>query len=142
MAARMRESSVTLPSWSGTLKSTRTKTRFPAASRSRTVSLSMFEFLPGRGAGSGRRGDRQALRDERGEIRDAAAVAPLVVVPGDDLHEVAAQDHVRREVDDGRAAVTAEVGRDERVVARAQDALEAVGRLVAEGLVELVEGDV
>ena len=35
------ESSVTLPSSSGTLKSTRTKTRLPAASRSRTVSLSM-----------------------------------------------------------------------------------------------------
>ena len=39
--ARMRESSVTLPSASGTLKSTRTKTRLPATSASRTVSLSM-----------------------------------------------------------------------------------------------------
>src|SRR3989304_3279088 len=39
--ARMRESSVTLPSASGTLKSTRTKTRLPVTSASRTVSLSM-----------------------------------------------------------------------------------------------------
>ena len=41
IAARMRESSVTLPSSSGTLKSTRTNTRFPATSASRTVSLSI-----------------------------------------------------------------------------------------------------
>ena len=35
----MRESSVTLPSSRGTLKSTRTKTRLPCASRSLTVSF-------------------------------------------------------------------------------------------------------
>ena len=40
-AARIRESSVTLPSSRGTLKSTRTKTRLPATSTSRIVSLSM-----------------------------------------------------------------------------------------------------
>ncbi len=41
IAARMRESSVTRPSASGTLKSTRTKTRLPATSASRIVSLSI-----------------------------------------------------------------------------------------------------
>ncbi len=70
MAARMRESSETLPSASGTLKSTRTKTRLPATSASRTERASM----------SG--GDRQTGGDERDQIGDAAAVAPLVVVPG------------------------------------------------------------
>src|SRR5450759_4505132 len=134
----MRESSVTLPSASGTLKSTRTKTRLPAASRSRMVSLSIFDSSgsPG-GSGSG-----QPVGDELHEVRDAAAVAPLVVVPGDDLDEVAAQDHVRREVDDRRPAVASEVAGDERLVAGAEDALERAGGRVAEGLVELLEGDV
>ena len=86
----------------------------------------------------GGRGQAGARRRTR-EVRHAAAVAPLVVVPGDDLDEVAAQDHVRREVDDGRAGVAPEVGRDERLVARAEDALHRAGRGVAEGLVELLE---
>ena len=47
IAARMRESSVTRPSASGTLKSTRTKTRLPATSASRIVSLSMTSVLLG-----------------------------------------------------------------------------------------------
>ena len=57
MAARMRESSVTLPSASGTLKSTRTKTRLPATSASRTVSLS----IDGQAA-TGRRAATNAIR--------------------------------------------------------------------------------
>src|SRR3990172_12255188 len=110
--ARMRESSTTWPSSSGTLKSTRTKTFLPAGSKSRTVSLSMIVRRPWLQAGS----------DERDEVGDAAAVAPFVVVPGDDLHEVPAQRHGRGAVDDRRAAVATEVGRDERVVAHAEDA--------------------
>ncbi len=50
MAARIRESSVTLPSASGTLKSTRTKTRLPATSTSRMVSLSIGQAATGRRA--------------------------------------------------------------------------------------------
>ena len=34
------------------------------------------------------------------EVRDAAAVAPLVVVPGDDLHELIAHHHGAEGVDD------------------------------------------
>ena len=41
----------------------------------------------------------QALGDERRQIRDAAAVAPFVVIPGDDLDEVA-QHHRRLAIDD------------------------------------------
>ena len=52
------ESSVTLPSSSGTLKSTRTKTRLPEASTSRMVSLSMRS--PGSGAGRRAAGSRAA----------------------------------------------------------------------------------
>ena len=45
IAARTRESSVTFPSASGTLKSTRTNTRWPATSASRIVSFSIRSVL-------------------------------------------------------------------------------------------------
>ena len=132
-AARMRESSVTLPSSSGTLKSTRTKTRLPVASTSRMVSLSMVMPLAGDADGEPR-------GDEADQVGDAAAVAPLVVVPGDDLDHRAAEDHRRVGVDDRGARVAPEVGRDERLVGDAEDALHRAGRGVAEGVVELVDG--
>src|SRR6185503_8852217 len=128
MEARMRESSVTLPSSSGTLKSTRTKTRFPATSASRTVSLSMgCSWLsvgsPRSGGGAGGGGAGELRRDHRDEVGAAAAVAPLVVVPGDDLHHRPAEDHGARRVDDRGAGIAAEVGRDEGLVGHAEDAL-------------------
>src|SRR6185503_12052950 len=112
MAARTRESSLTLPSSRGTLKSTRTKTRLPATSTSRMVSLSMGCSAPlwsppsGGSAGPG----RELGGHEREEVGAAAAVAPFVVVPGDDLHHRPAEDHRALRVDDGRARVAPEVG--------------------------------
>ena len=44
------------------------------------------------------------------EVRDAAAVAPLVVVPGDDLHELIAHHHGAEGVDDRRTRVALVVG--------------------------------
>ena len=44
------------------------------------------------------------------QVRDAAAVAPLVVVPGDDLHELIADHHGAEGVDDRRAGVALVVG--------------------------------
>src|SRR5437870_2621025 len=128
--ARMRESSVTLPSSSGTLKSTRTKTRLPATSTSRIVSLST--------SGGSRGAGRQLRGDECQEVGTAAAVAPLVVVPGDDLHHRPAEHHRARRVDDRGARVTPEVGRYERLVRHAEDALHRAGRRGAERLVDLV----
>ena len=55
--ARIRESSVTLPSASGTLKSTRTKTRLPATSASRMLSLSTADQTA-----TGRRAATNAIR--------------------------------------------------------------------------------
>src|SRR3954453_7564537 len=160
MDARMRESSFTFPSSIGTLKSTRISTFLPATSASRTVSFSMVRASIGGGrcprSGSSRNwfgvsccgavllsggsGDGQPRRNEGDQVGDTAAVAPLVVVPRDDLHEVAAERHGRRGVDDRGAGVAAEVGRDEGLVADAEDALEAVGRGIAERGVELVCG--
>src|SRR4249919_2389563 len=134
MDARMRESSETLPSASGTLKSTRTKTRFPATSTSRIVSLSMAASVP-RPSG----GDGQTGRHVGDEVRDAAAVAPLVVVPGDHLDHVPAEDHGRLGVDDRGARVALEVHRHERFVRDAEDALEWAGRGGAERVVELLD---
>src|ERR1039458_6915146 len=123
----MRESSVTLPSCSGTLKSTRTKTRLLLASTSRIVSLSMSVGAPSGDA------DRQALGHEADQIRDAAAVAPLVVVPRDHLDHRPAEHHGRLRVDDRGAAVTPEVGRHERLVGHAKDPLERPGGRLPEG---------
>ena len=50
------------------------------------------------------------------QICNAAAVAPLVVVPGDHLGEVFAEQHGARGVDDCGARVATEVGGDERLV--------------------------
>src|ERR1700690_2058930 len=148
-AATIRLSSVILPSSSGTLKSTRTKTRLPAASRSRIVSLFIDTSslawpdvgTRGRSDLSSRSGFRrwlEALGDELGEVGDAAAVAPLVVVPGKNLDEVAgpADDHRQRGVDDRGARVGLEVHRDERLVADAEDALERTRGGLAEGVVD------
>src|SRR3954451_18196691 len=143
----MRESSLTLPSSTGTLKSTRTSTRLRAGSKSRTVSLSIACVLlsicglvsapDGRGlqpvAGA------EALPDERDEVCHAAGVAPLVVVPGDDLDHIA-QNHRVDGADDGRVLVALEVHRDERLIGVVHDAIEvAVGGLL-ERLVDFFLG--
>ena len=90
-------SSVIAPFLIGTLKSTRTKTRLPVRSRSVT-----------------RTGHLQPLLAEEAQQVDAAArIAPLVVVPRQDLHEVAVHDAGVRRVEDRRVGVAAEVDRDE-----------------------------
>src|SRR3954471_18020160 len=133
----MRESSVTLPSSSGTLKSTRVKTRFPVTSASRTVSLSMG----GSGRCAGRALARGELRrDEAEQVRATAAVAPLVVVPGDDLDHRPAQHHRARRVDDRGPGVTAEVRRHQLLVGDAEDALHRSRRGRPERLVDLLWG--
>src|SRR5574337_130030 len=134
----MRVSSTTLLSSRGTLKSTRRNTRFSRGSKSRTVSLSISASLSPKAARGPARGS-QALGHVGHEVGHAAAVAPLVVVPGDDLHEVAAEDHAGRGVDDRGAAVAAEVARDEGLVRDAEDARQWAGGGRAEGRVELLD---
>ena len=92
-AARIRASSLTSPSRpSGTLKSTRTNTRRSRRSRSSIVRLDMAGTR--RPAGPGRSAGRSlpAPPHEGDEIAHAARVAPLVVVPGEHLHERAVHD--------------------------------------------------
>ena len=87
--ARMRESSLTLPSSMGTLKSTRTRTRLPAGPRPGRSACPWLRAAQAVAAATSMR-----AADERDEVGHAAAVAPLVVVPGDDLHEVPPSDIV------------------------------------------------
>src|SRR5688572_15691169 len=92
--ARMRASSMISPPSIGTLKSTRTRTRLSRASSSWMERLRFtYELL------------RALLRDEGGKVRDAAGVAPLVVVPGSDLDHVVPHHHRDQRVDDGGVLV-------------------------------------
>ena len=103
--ARMRVSSPITPFFSGTLKSTRTKTRRSFRCRSRMVRL----LTAPAGVVQCRRYDhRPASR-----VDAAARVAPLVVVPGQDLEEVAVHHLGIRRVDDRGVRIAAEVDRHE-----------------------------
>src|SRR5438309_3036732 len=135
-AARMRVSSATPPFSSGTLKSTRTRTRLTCGSRSRTVRLSKLTRVL---AASG---DRNAhLRgDELGDVGEAARVTPLVVVPGNDLDHVAEDDRVHRTHDRGMR-VALEITRDERLLGVIHDPLERSFRRALERRIHLFLGD-
>src|SRR5207248_6466561 len=107
--ARIRVSSATLPASSGTLRSARTSTVFPATSASRTE-----------------RGSLIALEELPDQVDEAARVPPLVVVPAEDLdhppvhhRQVAVEDAGVRRVDDVR--------RHDRLVRVAEDPAEGAG---------------
>ena len=65
----------------------------------------------------------QALRvDVHGELEQTVGVAPLVVVPRDELDEGRRERDARVLVEDGRARVALEVGRDDLVLGVAHHA--------------------
>src|SRR2546426_12564060 len=136
-AARMRVSSATAPaSFSGTLKSTRTSTRFPRGSTSSTVRLR--KVTPRLAAGGDRLADLG--RDERGNVREPARVTPLVVVPGDDLDHIAERDRVDAAHDRG-VLVALQVARDERLLGVVHDPLERSLRRALERGIHLLLRD-
>src|SRR5881396_2675345 len=136
-AARMRVSLATAPaSFSGTLKSTRTSTRFPRGSTSSTVRLR--KVTPWLAAGGDRLADLG--RDERGNVREPARVTPLVVIPGDDLDHIAERDRVDAAHDRG-VLVALQVARDERLLGVVHDPLERSLRRVLERGVHLLLRD-
>ena len=59
----------------------------------------------------------------RNQLDDAAHVAPLVVVPRDELDKVGVQRDPSSSAEDGRVRVTHKVGRDDCIVRVAEDAL-------------------
>src|SRR5215218_11023960 len=125
----MRVSSATRPSSRGTLRSARTRTLLPATSASRTD----------RGLRTHWGADRRA--DLLGNVDEPAAVAPLVVVPADDLDHRPVR-HRREPVDDQRVWVADDVGRDDRVVRVLHDPGPVLlARRRAEGVVYGLCGD-
>src|SRR5512140_728420 len=91
----MRSSSVILPSSSGTLKSTRMKTRFPSSGSSEIRRMPSSDTMSA----------SALLRHEEGEIDHAIRESPLVVVPGEDLGKVVAEDLRLRGVEDAGVRV-------------------------------------
>src|SRR5205823_6838135 len=122
----------TSPPASGTLKSTRTRTRFPRGSKSRMVRLANAT----RGLAAG--GDRLAeLRGDKGrDVGETAGVPPLVVVPGDHLDHVAEHDRVDA-AHDRRVSVALEIARDQRIFRVVHDPLELARGRALEGVVHL-----
>ena len=90
------------PSSSGTLKSTRTSTRLP----------------------SGPPGPRASSQQSLDEVRDAVGVAPLVVVPGDDLDHRPVHHRGQLRVDDRGGGVLDDVRGDDRVLGVLEQSLQ------------------
>src|SRR6266581_1936378 len=109
----MRVSSPILPSWMGTLKSTRTSTRLPRRSTSDILRM-----------GTGNRGSASTLlrvHERDGGIQHPVAEAPFVVVPGGHLYQRAPDDLGKRRVENRRRGVVIEVGRDQRLLVVFED---------------------
>ena len=74
------------------------------------------------------------------EVNDAARVAPLVVVPGDELAELVVERDTGLGVEDGRARVVEEVTRHELLISVAHDALEGTLGSLLDDLADLSVG--
>src|SRR5689334_9976285 len=123
--SRILVSSVTLPSSeSGTLKSTRMKTRCPSRCRSCMESFAMRS--------------QPFLHQKLDEVPHAAGVTPLIVIPGDHLHTIASYHPGQRGIDDGGTVVAAIVHRNELLGFVSQNAFHRSIRGGLQGLVNFV----
>src|SRR5688572_8114592 len=125
----MRVSSVTVPSASGTLRSTRTSARLPSSAAGGRSRRRRF-FNPA---------SPLEASDVRQQVHAAGRVADLVVVPGRDVHERAVDDVRGHGVYDAGVQTPDVIGRHERLVAHVEDALEETLRGLAEGGVDLFD---
>src|SRR2546422_11758913 len=69
-------------------------------------------------------------------------VAPLIVVPGNDLHHTLVEPRGQRGVHDGRGRIPVHVHRDHRILGILQDSLEGTLGRHAEGGVDVGGGSV
>src|ERR1700744_4523995 len=80
------------------------------------------------------------LFQEEDQIADPVGVAPLVVVPGDDLHHVA--DHLgERGIDDRGERVALEIRRDELVLFHPEDTLQRTCGVLLQSIVDDLHRD-
>src|SRR5258706_4134891 len=106
--SRTRVSSLTTPSLSGTLKSTRMSTRLPRTSTSLIVSLFMHSL--GGGVMLQRACHALKLRGhELDQIAATAGISPLVVIPGQHFHATIADNFRIAGIDDGRVRIALEI---------------------------------
>ena len=121
-------------SFSGALRSARTSTRLPATSgRCRGQSSCRRRAACSSGP----------LEDLLSELDHAVRVAPLVVVPGDDLDEVAVDHAGQQRVKDRGVRRVDDVAGDDRVIGVLQDACKRTGvGLGLDGGVDLFRGHV
>src|SRR5207244_11498441 len=119
-------SSVMWPlSSSGTLKSARMMTRLPRRGRSSMVTL--FRCMRSGSVCSAAGGH---VFDE---VPEPTRVAPLVVVPGGELHHALVEPSGQRGVHDGRVRVPVHVHRHQRIPAIVRDDLEGTLARGADG---------
>ena len=67
------------------------------------------------------------------EVADTAGVAPLVVVPGDELDEVLVELDTRSGIEDRGRGVAGEVGGDDSVLGVVEDTGQVAGGLLLDG---------
>src|SRR5436853_2418918 len=132
-AASILVSSATFPFSIGTLKSTRMNTRFPARSRSVMESLVIYFVLVIHSAPDIRR--LPAVRNELDQIDDPAGVAPLIVIPGQQLDELTVH-YVRVfSIQNRGVRVASEISRYQRLIGIGENAPQrAVGRFLHRGV--------
>src|SRR6476469_6118399 len=119
--SRIRVSSVTriLPPRTsvGTLKSTRTSTRFPRTSRSRTETLAIF---CSRSCSCAR-----SVNQHFHHLHASIAVAPLIIIPADHFYEAVADGQGQLAIEDAGVRIANDVLRNERLIAELQHAFVA-----------------
>src|SRR5262249_24711010 len=120
--SRMRVSSVTrtLPPRTsvGTLKSTRTSTRFPRTSRSRTESFDIIQSCSC--------SCLRLLGQHFHQFHAAIAVAPLIIVPADHFYEAVANHERQLAIEDAGVGIANDVLGNELLITELEHALVAL----------------
>src|SRR5947208_5468442 len=121
-AARMRASLVTMPSFTGTFRSSRISTRLPA--RFKLDIFLMFIVVPPRPS----RRPRSCLGPRQRGVEHPVGETPFVVVPGANLDERALDDLGQRRIVGRGRRVMIEVHGDQRRIVVSQDAFQLAVR--------------
>ena len=106
-----------------------------------TLLIVVFRYLVASlGGCSGK--DSVLLTHVVGELDESVGVSPLVIVPGDNLHESRAHLNASLSVEDGGPGVVHEVGRHDGIFSVSKDALEVGLGSFTHLLLNLVHGSI
>src|SRR5579859_7842483 len=131
-AARMRASLVTMPSFTGTFKSSRISTRFPARFKLDIFLIFIAPCPP--------EPPRLCFGPRQRGIEHPVGEAPFVVVPGAHFDQRALDDLGERRIIGRRRRIVIEVHGHEGGIAVGQDALQVAVRRLLHRRVDLVHG--